>query len=139
MSVLLALLRWLELKYLLYEHAFEVYAISIAVIFLVLGTWLSKKLTRPKVKTEVLEKIIYRETSMPFEVNQRVIDELGISTREMEVLKLMASGFSNQEMATQLYVSPNTIKTHLTRLFEKLNVGKRVQAIEKAKRLGLIP
>lgn len=139
MAVLLALLRWLELKYLLYEHTFEVYAIFIAAIFLVLGTWLSKKLTRPKVKTEVLEKIIYRDSSMPFEVNQRVIDELGISTREMEVLKLMASGFSNQEMATQLYVSPNTIKTHLARLFEKLNVGKRVQAIEKAKRLGLIP
>lgn len=139
MAVLLALLRWLELKYLLYEHTFEVYAIFIGAIFLVLGTWLSKKLTRPKVKTEVLEKIIYRDTSMPFEVNQRVIDELGISTREMEVLKLMASGFSNQEMATQLYVSLNTIKTHLARLFEKLNVGKRVQAIEKAKRLGLIP
>jgi len=139
LALLLALLRWMELKYLLYEHAFEVYAVFIAVFFLIIGIWLSKKLTRPKIRTEVLEKIVYRDTSLPFELNQKLVDELGISSREMEVLQLMATGLSNQEIAAQLFVSPNTIKTHLARLFEKLDVGKRVQAIEKAKRLGLIP
>ncbi len=139
LALLLALLRWMELKYLLYEHAFEVYAVFIAVFFLIIGIWLSKKLTRPKIRTEVMEKIVYRDTSLPFELNQKLVDELGISSREMEVLQLMAAGLSNQEIAAQLFVSPNTIKTHLARLFEKLDVGKRVQAIEKAKRLGLIP
>ncbi|MBW0177394.1 response regulator transcription factor [Sediminibacterium sp.] len=139
LALLLALLRWMELKYLLYEHAFEVYAVFIAVFFLIIGIWLSKKLTRPKIRTEVMEKIVYRDTSLPFELNQKLVYELGISSREMEVLQLMATGLSNQEIAAQLFVSPNTIKTHLARLFEKLDVGKRVQAIEKAKRLGLIP
>lgn len=139
LALLLALLRWMELKYLLYEHAFEVYAVFIAVFFLVIGIWLSKKLTRPKVLTEVKEKIVYRDKSLPFEFNQKLADELGISSREMEVLQLMAVGLSNQQIADQLFVSPNTIKTHLARLFEKLEVGKRIQAIEKAKRLGLIP
>jgi len=139
LALLLALLRWMELKYLLYEHAFEVYAVFIAVFFLILGIWLSRKLTRPKVKTEVLEKIIYRDQGLPFELNQKLADELNISSREMEVLQLMAEGLSNQQIADQLFVSPNTIKTHLARLFEKLEVGKRIQAIEKAKRLGLVP
>ena len=139
LALLLALLRWMELKYLLYEHAFEVYAVFIAVFFLILGIWLSRKLTRPKVKTEVLEKIIYRDRGLPFELNQQLVDELNISSREMEVLQLMAEGLSNQQIADQLFVSPNTIKTHLARLFEKLEVGKRIQAVEKAKRLGLIP
>jgi DNA-binding CsgD family transcriptional regulator len=139
LALLLALLRWMELKYLLYEHTFEVYAVFIAVFFLIIGIWLSKKLMRPKIRTEVMEKIVYRDTSLPFELNQKLVDELGISSREMEVLQLMAAGLSNQEIAAQLFVSPNTIKTHLARLFEKLDVGKRVQAIEKAKRLGLIP
>jgi len=139
LSVLLALLRWLELKYLLYEHAFEVYAVFIALVFLVLGIWVSKKLTRPKVKMEVKEKIVYRDQTLPFELNRQLVDELGISSREMEVLALMAAGFSNQEIADRLFVSANTVKTHLSRLFEKLDVGKRVQAIDKAKKLGLIP
>lgn len=139
LALLLALLRWMELKYLLYEHAFEVYAVFIAVFFLILGIWVSRKLTRPKVQTEVLEKIIYRDKGLPFELNQKLVDELGISSREMEVLQLIAEGLSNQQIADQLFVSPNTIKTHLARLFEKLGVGKRIQAIEKAKRLGLIP
>lgn len=139
LALLLALLRWMELKYLLYEHAFEVYAGFIAIFFLIIGIWVSKKLTKPKVQTELLEKIIYRDTGTPFELNQKLVAELGISSREMEVLQLMAAGLSNQQIADQLFVSPNTIKTHLARLFEKLEVGKRVQAIEKAKRMGLIP
>lgn len=135
----LALLKWLELKYLLYEYAFEMYAVIIAIFFMTIGIWASRKLTRPKIQTELVEKIIYRDATLPFKQNQRVIEELGISSREMEVLQLMAGGFSNQETAAQLYVSPNTVKTHLLHLFEKLGVGKRTRAIDKAKRLGLIP
>jgi two-component system, NarL family, response regulator LiaR len=139
LALLLALLRWMELKYLLYKHVFMVYVLFIAVLFLIMGIWISKKLTRPRVKTEIQEHIIYRESTAAFIRNQSMIDELGISLRELEVLELMSIGYSNQAMASQLYVSPNTIKTHLSRIFEKLEVGRRAQAIEKAKRLGIIP
>ena len=113
LALLLALLRWLELKYLLYEHAFELYAACIALFFLILGIWLSKKLTRPKVQTEVVEKIIYRNSNLPFERNEKLLEELAISSREMEVLTLMAAGLSNQEIAVQLFLSPNTVKNTL--------------------------
>ncbi|MNT80735.1 CsgBAC operon transcriptional regulatory protein [compost metagenome] len=68
-----------------------------------------------------------------------MVEELGLSSRELEVLELMALGYSNKEIASQLFVSPNTVKTHLSSIFEKLNVGKRLQAIDQAKKLGLIP
>lgn len=139
LALLLALLRWVELKYLLYEHSFEVYAAFTALLFLVLGIWLSKKLTKPKVQTEFIEKIIYRDPNLPFELNQKMVEELGLSSRELEVLELMALGYNNQEIASQLFVSPNTVKTHLSSIFEKLNVGKRLQAVDQAKKLGLIP
>lgn len=139
LAVLWDLLRWMELKYLLYEHPFMVYALLIAVLFLTVGIWLSKKLTQPRVKTEIKENIVYRDSAAAFIRNQSMIDELGISLRELEVLELMSTGYSNQEMASQLFVSPNTIKTHLSRIFDKLEVGRRAQAIEKARTLGIIP
>ncbi|MFN3667620.1 MAG: response regulator transcription factor [Sediminibacterium sp.] len=139
LAVLLALLRWMELRYLLYEHAFIIYALFIAALFLVIGVWLSRKLTQPKQQITFKEKIIYRSTDTPFVRNQKMVEELGLSSRELEVLELMALGYSNKEIASQLFVSPNTVKTHLSSIFEKLNVGKRLQAIDQAKKLGLIP
>lgn len=68
-----------------------------------------------------------------------MVEELGLSSRELEVLDLMSLGYSNKEIASQLFVSPNTVKTHLSSIFEKLNVGKRLQAVDQAKKLGLIP
>lgn len=139
LAILLALLRWMELRYLLYEHAFTIYALFIAVLFMVIGIWLSRKLTQPKKRISIKEKIIYRDTNTPFVRNQKMAEDLGLSNREMEVLELMALGCSNKEIASQLFVSPNTVKTHLSSIFEKLSVGKRVQAIDEAKKLGLIP
>lgn len=139
LAILLALLRWMELRYLLYEHAFTIYALFIAVLFLVIGIWLSRKLTQPIKQVSIKEKIIYRDTNTPFVRNQKMAEDLGLSNREMEVLELMALGCSNKEIASQLFVSPNTVKTHLSSIFEKLSVGKRVQAIDEAKKLGLIP
>lgn len=133
MAVLLFVLRWLELRFLIFSHSFEVYAGMIAVIFTVLGIWLAMKLTKPK--TIIVEK----EKPAAFVFNAILCESLGISKRELEVLQLMANGMSNNEIAAELFVSPNTIKTHGARLFEKLEVSRRTQAIEKAKRLGLIP
>jgi DNA-binding CsgD family transcriptional regulator len=147
MAVLLFLLKWLELRFLIISHSFELYAGAIALLFTGLGIWLALKLTRPKVKTVVVEKEVYidREVPVPvsiaadFTFNEAEADKLGISKREREVLQLMATGLSNQEIADRLFVSLHTIKTHSSRLFEKMDVKRRTQAIEKAKRLNIIP
>ena len=136
LALLLFLLNWLELRFVLLDHSFEIYIGAIALIFTGLGIWLAVKLMRPK--TIVLEKEI-RVPATDFTLNEKALAELGISRRELEVLELMAKGLSNQEIAEKLFVSLNTIKTHSSSLFEKLEVKRRTQATEKAKKAGLIP
>ena len=136
---LLFLLKWLEFRFLVIDHSFEVYIGSIALIFTSLGIWLAVKLTRPKIETVVVEKEVF--VSPPKQVgppDEKKLQQLGISKREWEVLVLMSEGLSNQEIAGRLFVSLNTIKTHSSNLFEKLDVRRRTQAIEKGKRLGLL-
>lgn len=135
---LLFLMRWLEFRLLFISHATELYVAIIAIVFMVLGIWLAKHLTKPK--TVLVEKTIYvSPSSENFERNEKALEELGISKRELEVLELIAQGFSNNEIAERLFVSLNTIKTHSSKLFEKLEVNRRTQAVEAAKRLGIIP
>ncbi len=139
MGGLLFLLNWLELRFVIFDHSFEIYIGAVAVIFTLLGIWLAGKLTRPKVETVVVEKILYNEPGSVFVLNEKELAATGMSKRELEVLQLMAEGLSNQEIGARLYVSLNTIKTHSARIFEKMEVQRRTQAVEKAKRLGLIP
>ena len=139
LAVLLFLMRWLELRLLVIDHATELYAGALALIFTALGVWLALNLAKPKTKTVVIEKQVYVESTGTFERNDQVVEELGLSKRELEVLELMASGLSNSEIADKLFVSLNTIKTHTSKLFEKLEVNRRTQAIESAKRKGIIP
>ena len=139
LAILLFLMKWLELRFVIYDHAFEVYAGAIAILFTSLGIWLAIKLTKPRVETVVIEKEVYRDPSLPFVLNENAMNQSGMSKRELEVLLLMAAGLSNQEIAKQLFVSLNTIKTHSSKIFEKMDVQRRTQAIEKAKRMGLIP
>ena len=145
MAAILLLLQWMQFKLLIIDHATEIYITGIAVIFTLLGIWLAMKLTRPKTElikeTVVVEKqvTVYRAAHKPFLPDTEMIGRLGISQREMEVLQLVAAGATNQQIADQLFVSLNTIKTHTSRLFEKLDVQRRTQAIEKAKRLHIIP
>ncbi|SEN08776.1 transcriptional regulator, LuxR family [Chitinophaga rupis] len=139
LALLLFLLKWLELRLIIINHAFEVYIGAIAVIFTALGIWLALKLTKPKVRTVIVEKEVYIQHEGEFTPNERELQQLGLSNRELEVLQLMAAGLSNQEIAGRLFVSLNTIKTHSSRLFEKMDVKRRTQAVEKAKRLRIIP
>jgi NarL family two-component system response regulator LiaR len=74
-----------------------------------------------------------------FSPNQHELTRLNLSRRELEVLELMAEGLSNQEISTRLFVSLNTIKTHSSNLFDKMEVKRRTQAVEMAKRLCIIP
>ncbi len=149
LAALLFLLKWLELKFLIIDHAMEIYIGSIAVIFTSLGIWLALKLTNPKVKTVVVEKEVFidklveKEVFLPapiqdFSINQNALQQSGLSKRELEVLQLIATGMSNQEIAEKLFVSLPTIKTHASTIFEKLDAKRRTQAIEKAKKMGLV-
>ncbi len=139
LACLLFLLKWMELKWMVYSHSMDIYIGAISILFTFLGIWLAKQLTKPKTNTIIVEKWL---NPIPVEnglINETAIVNLGISTREMEVLNLMAKGMSNAEIAGILFLSIPTIKTHIANLFFKLEVKRRTQAIEKAKRLQLIP
>lgn len=137
LALLLLLLKWAEWHFLIINHAFEIYAGMIALIFTCLGIWLAIKLVKPKINTIVVEKPVFADAG--FNLNEAELSKLRISSRELEVLQLMADGLSNQEIAGRLFVSLNTIKTHTSNLFLKMEVERRTQAIEMAKRLNLIP
>jgi len=139
LALLLFLLKWLELRLLIIHHSFEIYAGIIAVLFTALGIWLALKLSRPQVQTMVIEKQVYINNTASFILNEDALTQLNMSRRELEVLQLMANGLSNQEIAARLFVSLNTIKTHSARVFEKMEVKRRTQAIEKGKRMSIIP
>jgi DNA-binding CsgD family transcriptional regulator len=118
-------LKWLDYRYAVRAFSTEVYIGLLALGFISLGLWAGRLLTPGPPKPG-------------FERNEAAIRALGLTARECEILALLASGQSNKELARQLGISPNTVKTHLARLFEKLEVQKRIQAIEKARELALI-
>ena len=120
------LLSWLEYQYLVRVFPLEIYLGLIAALFTGVGIWLGNRLTRKK-------------EPAPFEVNTKALNTLGISQREQEVLALLANGQSNQQIADSLFVSINTIKTHIKNLYAKLEVSSRTQAVQKARDLHLIP
>src|SRR5262245_52973988 len=139
LAFLLFLLKWLELRFIIFDHSLEVYIGFIAIIFTALGIWLALKLSKPKIETVVVEKEVYLTRNENFTLNTSLISQLELNKRELEILNLMAQGHSNQEIAAKLFVSLSTVKTHIQNLFEKLDVKRRTQAVEKAKRLNLIP
>ncbi len=135
-GVSLALLIWL-LKYIDYHLylrtiSLEVYVGIIASFFTVIGIWMGLRLTKPKVLIQ--EKIVPEK----FILNEENLSNTGISEREFDVLKLMADGCSNKEIAAKLFISLNTVKTHASNLFMKLDVKRRTQAVQRGKELGLI-
>ena len=139
LAFLMFLLRWLELRFIIFDHSFEIYIGLIAVIFTALGIWLALKLSKPKIETVVVEKEVYVTRNENFVQDTLLVSQLELSKRELEILSLLAQGHSNQEIAVKLFVSLSTVKTHIQNLFEKLDVKRRIQAVEKAKRLSLIP
>lgn len=138
-GLLIALLKLIQYRFLLAEHSVEIYAGLIAAVFAGVGIWLGLKLT----KTKVTEKIVLREVRVPadapFVQDAGRVHALGITPRELEILELIATGLSNREIASRLFVSENTVKTHSSRLFDKLNAKRRTQAVQIAKDQGLIP
>lgn len=136
-GVLITALRTIEYRFLVLEHSIEIYGGLIALLFAGLGIWLGLKLTKTK------EKVVFKERPVevpePFSLNDGKVDELGITPRELEILGLIAQGLSNREIAEKIFVSENTVKTHSSRLFDKLGAKRRTQAVQIGKNFSLIP
>jgi DNA-binding CsgD family transcriptional regulator len=142
-GVLITLLRWTEYRFLVIEHSVEIYGALIAATFAVLGIWLGLRLTRARERIVVKEVPVLASEpvspSVTFVPDERKREDLGITRRELEILELVAEGMSNREIASKLYVSENTVKTHCGRAFDKLGAKRRTQAVLLGKQLGLLP
>jgi NarL family two-component system response regulator LiaR len=136
-GILIVLLKLVEFRFLVVAHSIEIYGGLIAAIFAGVGIWLGLKLT--KKEEVVVVKEVPVAAIQPFALNEQRLRDLGITRRELEILELIAQGLSNREIAGKLFVSENTVKTHSSRLFDKLNARRRTQAVQIGKELGLIP
>jgi DNA-binding CsgD family transcriptional regulator len=135
-GLLIALLKFIEYRFIVVEHSIEIYGGLTAILFACVGIWLGLKLTRKK--EVVIVKEVRVTLSEPFVINESRIRDLGITKRELEILELIAQGMSNREIAEKLFVSENTVKTHSSRLLDKLSAKRRTQAVQIAKDMGLI-
>src|SRR5688572_8116545 len=136
-GLLIVVLKLIEYRFLVVQHSVEIYGGLTALVFAILGIWLGLKLTRKEEVVVVKEVAVL--TTQPFALNEERLRELSITRRELEILELIAQGMSNREIAEKLFVSENTVKTHSSRLFDKLSAKRRTQAVQIAKELGLIP
>ena len=141
---LIAILQYSEYRFVIIEHSVEIYVALVAILFAAFGIWLGLRIAR---RREPAREAAVRAVTVPAEAtavepftpdtgNQQ---SLGITARELEILTLIARGFSNREIAAQLFVSENTVKTHCARAFEKLGAARRTQAVQRGKELGLLP
>jgi DNA-binding CsgD family transcriptional regulator len=119
-------LQWLDYQRFARAYSNDIYIFLIAAAFLALGIFIGVR-------------VFARSRSKPFDGNPQAQAALGISPRELEVLKEIAAGRSNKEIAARLDVSPNTVKTHVAQLFDKLGAKRRTDAIAKARELGIVP
>lgn len=119
-------LQWLDYQRLARVHSGDIYVFLIAVAFLGLGVFIGARW-------------LGAGKPVAFDGNPKAQATLGISARELEVLQQIAAGHSTKEIAARLAVSPNTVKTHTARLFEKLGAKRRTDAINKARELGIVP
>ena len=136
-GILIAALKWTEYRFLVVEHSVEIYSGLIAATFALLGIWLGLKLTGRR------QTIVVKELPVAaggrFIPDERKPEDLHITRRELEILELIAQGLSNREIAEKLFVSENTVKTHSSRVFDKLGARRRTQAVQLGKEFGLLP
>lgn len=132
---LISLMAWSKYRFMVIDHALDLYILLTAVVFVAVGVWVGLRWSAPRVMERIVEVPIQNPVSKP---SLEVAARLGISTRELDVLEHVAKGMTNDEIASNLFVSINTVKTHLGNLYVKLDVKRRTQAVEKARSIGLI-
>ncbi len=140
-GILIATLQYTEYRFVVIEHSIELYSALIAILFATFGIWLGRRITGKR-ETVVVKEVLVPATGPaiePFVPDTAQQQTLGITARELEILTLVARGLSNREIAAQLFVSENTVKTHCARAFDKLGAARRTQAVQRGKELGLLP
>jgi two-component system, NarL family, response regulator LiaR len=140
-GLLIATLHYTEYRFVIIERSVELYSALVAILFATFGVWLGLRITRGRetIRETVVVKEVLVPASQPFAPNTARQQTLGITARELEILTLVAQGLSNREIATHLFVSENTVKTHCARAFDKLGAARRTQAVQRGKELGLLP
>ena len=142
-GLLIVLLKLIDYRFLVIERSVEIYGGLIAILFASVGVWLGLKLTKNKIVIKEVPIEVPVEVrvsaSEQFVLDQAKLRQLGITARELEILELIAGGMSNREIAEKLFVSENTVKTHSSRLFDKLSARRRTQAVQIAKEMRLLP
>jgi DNA-binding CsgD family transcriptional regulator len=136
-GVLIGSLKFIEYRWLVLEHSWAIYGGLVAALCAGFGLWLGLRVTRPAPPAVVREVIV--PAPAVFERDERNVATLGLTPRELEVLALIAEGLSTKEIATRAFVSENTVKTHASRLYDKLGVRRRTQAVLRGRELKLIP
>jgi two-component system, NarL family, response regulator LiaR len=136
-GVLIALLKVLEYQHFIRAYPTEIYGGAIALLFTAIGIYFGLRWTREK-EVVIVKEVLVRAGD-PFVVDAKKLAELGLTPRELEILGLIAEGLSNREIGERLFVSENTVKSHSSRVFEKLGVGRRTEAVRRGRELGLIP
>lgn len=141
-GLLLASLQLIEYRWLLVQHSVELFAAVVAALFAAVGIWIGNRLN-PKAEPTVVVRDVVREVLVEapttFIQDNRQVERLGLTARELEILGLIAEGLSNREIAERVHVSENTVKTHSGRVFAKLGARRRTQAVQLGKELRLIP
>lgn len=139
LAVLVFSLKLIQWKFLIIDNAIDIYIGLIAIFFTSLGVWVSTQLSKPKVQTVTVEKEVFVTQPESLTINEQELQKLNLSSREYEVLQLLAKGHRNADIAEILFLSLSTIKTHVSNLYLKMEVKSRTQAIGKAKQLKIIP
>jgi two-component system, NarL family, response regulator LiaR len=134
-GVLITLLQWTEFHFVVLEHSVAIYGVLIAILFAGTGIWLGTRLLAPRERIVEVAVAANKLDPVPDEAAR---ERLGITPRELEVLQLVARGLSNREIGETLFVSENTVKTHCSRVFDKLGARRRTEAVKRSKELGLL-
>ena len=137
-AALIVVLNVVEYRYLILTHSLEIYGGLIALVFAGLGIWLGLTITGRPERIVIRELRVPAEAPLPFVADPARREATGVTRRELEILELIAAGLSNKEIAERIFVSENTVKTHSSRLFEKLGARRRTQAVQLGKERGLL-
>jgi DNA-binding CsgD family transcriptional regulator len=138
-GALIAALKLIEYRWLVVEHSIEIYGGLVAALFAAIGIGLGRRWTQRQPTVVVKEVQVAVPAPAQFVRDEARVQALGLTPRELQILELMAAGLSTKEIASRAFVSENTVKTHSSRVFDKLGARRRTQAVQRAQSMRVIP